>query len=152
MIHSRLDKSGECWLWKGAVAKSGYGVVNWGEGARTIHRTIYEMDVGEINGLWVLHKCDNPLCANPEHLFLGTHDDNMADMAKKGRAVWSTRKMPKEVREKIANKRRGKPLNYSTEETKKRSEAMKLRWQNDDWREKMRKVLTDVNSKRRKGI
>lgn len=82
-----------CWLWIGAVAPPrNYGKMwFYGEqGRRCIaaHRISYEIFVGKIpDGMWVLHRCDNPRCVNPEHLFLGTHSDNMNDMYSKGRGL-----------------------------------------------------------------
>jgi hypothetical protein len=79
-----------CWVWTGAAYREGYGSVKDHATRRTrrAHRVAWEIAHGDIpNGLWVLHKCDNPPCVNPAHLFLGTHADNMVDKFAKGRAV-----------------------------------------------------------------
>ncbi len=78
----------KCWNWTGAVGNRGYGkCTKDGESLRT-HRFAYEVFVGEItDDKFVLHHCDNRLCLNPNHLFLGTHTDNVQDMHKKGRAT-----------------------------------------------------------------
>jgi hypothetical protein len=71
-----------CWLWLGAWGPKKYGTAG-GTGA---HRFFYSRLVSPIpDGLYVCHKCDTPCCVNPDHLFLGTHDDNMADRKRKGR-------------------------------------------------------------------
>jgi hypothetical protein len=73
-----------CWEYTG-FKNYGYGECNAGK----VHRLSYEYYIGTIPiGLCVLHKCDNPPCFNPKHLFLGTQRDNMKDRDKKGR-VWS---------------------------------------------------------------
>jgi hypothetical protein len=75
-----------CWEWNACRFDDGYGrfVVN----AKVVlaHRMSYQIHVGVIpDNLLVLHKCDNPPCVNPEHLFVGTHQDNTDDMIAKGR-------------------------------------------------------------------
>lgn len=78
-----------CWEWQGArhVKAGGYGT--FGLDRRTMvraHRMSYELAVGPIPaGMLVLHRCDNPPCVRPSHLFLGTPKDNTADMDRKGR-------------------------------------------------------------------
>jgi hypothetical protein len=83
-FNERFEKneSTGCWIWTGCRDSKGYGRINH-TGA---HRISWALFRGAIPvGLHVLHKCDTPLCVNPEHLFLGTHRDNVADMVKKGR-------------------------------------------------------------------
>lgn len=76
-----------CWLWVGGVGKRGYGRFCWeGDNEFKAHRASWILNCGPIsNDLHVLHKCDTPICVNPNHLFLGTQADNMADMIAKGR-------------------------------------------------------------------
>ncbi len=75
-----------CYLWAGSIARDGYGRMRRGKRVLRAHRASYEMAIGPIPGdLQVLHKCDVPSCVNADHLFLGTHADNMADKASKGR-------------------------------------------------------------------
>lgn len=91
------DCTGDCWLWRGSVKNSGYGMAYIGmqDGRaiyRTAHRTAYELAHGPIPaGMLVLHACDTKLCVRPEHLRLGTQSENMRDMAAKGRQ-WKQRR------------------------------------------------------------
>ena len=77
-----------CHLWIGATTGGGYGHTRIGGKNMRAHRAVWELTHGPIpDGLWVLHRCDNPACVNPLHLFLGTHIDNMRDVVSKGRHV-----------------------------------------------------------------
>ena len=82
-----LNRETQCWEWGGGTMQ-GYGYCARGAGlptART-HRLMWELRYGGIpEGMFVCHRCDNPLCCNPQHLFLGTQKDNMGDAARKGR-------------------------------------------------------------------
>ena|GEM_PF-1626953 len=77
-----------CLEWTAGWQRGGYGAFWFGGKMGKAHRVAWEMKHGPIpNGLHVLHKCDNPPCVDEEHLFLGTHADNMHDMFRKERRV-----------------------------------------------------------------
>lgn len=85
---SRLKKEiNGCWHWTGGKNGAGYGAIQDKLKYIQAHRLSWELHQGEIpDGMFVCHKCDNPSCVNPLHLFLGSHSDNMKDKALKGRA------------------------------------------------------------------
>lgn len=86
-FHSRysVDESG-CWIWQGATTNAGYGKIAVHGTLILSHRFSWELHHGPIpEGLYVCHHCDNPQCVNPDHLFVGTAQDNVNDMMAKGR-------------------------------------------------------------------
>lgn len=95
----KVDKSGDCWLWTGCVNSYGYGRINIKKKIIKAHRVSWGLLFGPIpKGLCILHKCDNPPCVNPDHLFLGTLSDNTKDMIAKGRGG-NVKLFPNQVRE-----------------------------------------------------
>jgi hypothetical protein len=84
---SKVDVCGpdECWEWTAYRLPAGYGT--FGRPTTTTHRIAWQLTNGPIpEGMFVCHKCDNPPCVNPAHLFVGTQQDNLRDMWSKGRA------------------------------------------------------------------
>lgn len=76
-----------CWLWTGNTNNSGYGTIAVNRKPSLAHRISFTLYKGKFKKtLCVCHSCDNPSCVNPDHLFLGTHKDNVHDMYKKGRS------------------------------------------------------------------
>lgn len=110
MLRRFMEKVREdagCWIWTGAKDRKGYGKFSIGnsrmaDGKRrnsmvSAHRVSYELFIGPIpegqgfHGSCVLHRCDNPACVNPAHLFIGSNADNVRDMDLKGRRITKTR-------------------------------------------------------------
>ena len=84
-----------CWEWQATKNQDGYGRVKRMGKLESAHRVSYELYVGDIGNKQVLHRCDNPSCINPAHLFLGTIQDNNKDKTNKGRA--KANRMPGET-------------------------------------------------------
>ncbi len=108
----KVLKTEGCWLWTASLNSSGYGYFSINSAPEGAHRVSWRMHNGPIpTAMHVLHKCDVPACVNPEHLFIGTHADNLRDMVHKGRKTSKsklTRGQVLEIREKYV------PIIYST--------------------------------------
>lgn len=95
------DQCNDCWIWTGAKNQKRYGFFKVGSKNQSAHRASWWLFNDDIpDNLQVCHSCDNPSCVNPEHLWLGSNDDNQRDKAKKGRA---DKKLSNEDAAKIKN-------------------------------------------------
>ena len=105
-----------CWPWVGkAKANGGYGLLSVDGKACRAHRLAWELANGPIPaGLFCCHKCDNPACCNPSHIFLGTAADNLRDMREKSRD-WNLSHAPALV-ERLRNAKIGKPRSIEVRE------------------------------------
>jgi hypothetical protein len=82
----KVNKTSTCWIWTATKNGDGYGHFSHKKFIYKAHRFSWMLLYGDIpKGVLVLHKCDNPPCVNPEHLFLGTDKDNVHDAIRKGR-------------------------------------------------------------------
>lgn len=89
---ARCEPEGECLVWMGARTPRGYGEVRIAGKLHYVHRLVEAFVRGSLEpGIKVLHRCDNPPCANPEHLFRGTQADNLQDASAKGRTTQGER-------------------------------------------------------------
>lgn len=132
--------AGQCWLWSGAKNAHGYGVLYALGRARLAHRLAWEQVHGAIpSGMSVCHHCDTRACVNPEHLFLGTNADNVADRHAKGRTRWATQRgqdhhqaklTDEDVRAILASSERGVALakRYSVSESSVHRVRAKKSW------------------------
>lgn len=86
-LRRNVTKADGCWLWTGSKDKDGYGTFRRREGGLyRAHRVSYELHHGAIpDGMIVCHRCDNPACVRPDHLWIGTHKENAEDRNEKGR-------------------------------------------------------------------
>lgn len=82
---AKVVKTDGCWNWSARKTPQGYGRISVGNVNKLAHRVAFELMVGPIGELHVLHRCDNPSCVNPKHLWLGTNTENIADKVAKGR-------------------------------------------------------------------
>ena len=94
----KVDRSGgpdACWPWTGCLQSMGYGATHIGRKYTLAHRASWVWLRGDIpDGMFVCHRCDNPRCCNPAHLFVGTAQDNTDDMLAKGRARFFGQSVP----------------------------------------------------------
>lgn len=86
-LERMTDRSSGCWLWMGTTNKGGYGVMSIDGRTRLVHRVSWKLRYKSFTpGTMLCHTCHAPRCCNPEHLYEGTHEDNMRDMSEANRA------------------------------------------------------------------
>ena len=101
-----IENENGCWIWQGGKTNFGYGTIGIGNNkTELVHRLAYKFWDGEVSSdLFVCHHCDQPLCVNPNHLFLGTNQDNIDDKMYKGRAYTGVHKGELNVRSSLTDK------------------------------------------------
>lgn len=140
---SRVDKSGQCWIWTRGKSRNGYGRFRLKGKIIYAHRFAFEITYGTVlPGLHICHKCDNPPCCNPKHLWAGTPADNMHDRDRKGRGRFKVISYPKVPREKPVPK--GSP-----EYRAKLSEKAKEVWARADYRAKQIAAQQNISPEER---
>jgi hypothetical protein len=96
-----LEPATGCWVWKMSTAGAGYGYFLWQGRWTYAHRAAWAAWRGPVpSGQYVLHHCDNPRCLNPDHLFVGSQAENLADMCQKGRHVSNSEALKEHYRAK----------------------------------------------------
>ena len=106
LAYSKTDDRTGCMEWQRCLHRDGYGKVCYQGKAQWAHRVAWQVWRGEIpNGMHVLHRCDNRKCINPDHLFIGTNEDNISDCAAKGRGAICIPKIPASAAREICDRR-----------------------------------------------
>ena len=139
----------ECWLWTAkARHKFGYGVFTVATGhVQTAPRVAWALENGVIpDAGHVLHSCDRPECCNPKHLRVGTPKDNADDKVERNRQ--SRVKHSRETIERIKAARAAKPIVQTEDARKSRSEALRKRWADQDWRKRFSELTSGPNNPR----
>lgn len=95
-----VDPITGCWNWTGVLHKQGYGMIRSGRTHHLTHRASYKVFNGDVpSGMFVCHHCDNRKCVNPDHLFLGTAQDNQSDMKNKDRSIFGEKSSAAKLKE-----------------------------------------------------
>ncbi len=97
----KVNKTDGCWLWTASRrGRMGYGTIRWSGRQQLTHRISWKIHNGEIpDEMNVLHTCNNPICVNPDHLYIGTQVDNMIDMVRSKRSNHNAVLLPRQVME-----------------------------------------------------
>ncbi len=137
----RVEKGDSCWLWRGAIHHTGYGViaerVNGQYRQYRVHRLSYELHHGTVpDDLCVCHHCDVRHCVNPGHLFVGTAGDNQRDAARKGRVAERVR-IASDARRRQLAENKGARAKFSEQ----RRRYMKERWQDPEYRKRYSEMM-----------